>query len=362
VGSFNVGCGISNISIEPGDKTGFVILNTGSGPERISPECGVSMLLNEYDLYRPYLPPLFGEYNDYGSIESIKKSKTTEFMEHLFARDIETIINCLTDNTILYDAHGRIFDAYFKGDKTFDKFGATHGESFLPLGFSKAKGKRGEEVFSLKGFEIVITKHPEYELLFNYSIRNAKTGEVLIQPFVSQFPGQALDAFGRASGIYPGYDKKDYSRIVRLRDSHGMFFSEDVFRAMTEHLSTDWFYGDMPAKWAKLWKEFIELPKKFGGILDNKDRQYTQVGRFVDTNTSFPAEDTHLLGFYGSDLGYLQLVDLMNVMRVTNRLFTPSFCGSQDGNTKASLALSEATTQILTERKKREEEWMEEDD
>lgn len=373
MGSFNVGCGISNIAIEPGDKIGFVILDTGSGPDRIDPEVGMTTLLNEYDLYRPFLPPVFGVYDDYGSIEDIQPSKTTEFLEKYFEQDIGTVIECLTDIRTPYYDGGAIFRAYFKGSKKFTEFQASPAEGLLPLGFSKAKGKSNEEVYTLQSFEVVITgKEP----LPFWSVRNAKTGEVLVKPFQSQFMHQVLDAFGNATGIYPGYDTADYSRILRLRNSSGMFFSEQVFASMCDYLATDGgFYEESHKRRKKMWDDFLEEPKMFERLLSSvaegtklagmfgvkEQRQYSQIGRFVETNTSFPITDVWMLDNYGTGYEYLQLIELMDIMRVTNKLFTPSFCGSQEGDTKASLALHGITGAILDARLEQEKEWRGED-
>jgi hypothetical protein len=52
------------------------------------------------DWYEPAFLPIFGEYDDYGRIENVKKTKAVKFIEDFFGTDIETIIQEVDNSSV----------------------------------------------------------------------------------------------------------------------------------------------------------------------------------------------------------------------------------------------------------------------
>jgi len=89
MGSFSVYCSISNISITSGQKCVLLPLKKRK----------------DYETYLPYLPatlPIFGEYDDYGSIEQIEKDKNTELIEEHFGVSIDEFTSFIIDGGCTY--------------------------------------------------------------------------------------------------------------------------------------------------------------------------------------------------------------------------------------------------------------------
>ena len=100
MGSFNVACSISNISINCGTKVAFIPLLPNEMNERIGRkynkfnlkpgyvflEPSANCVSNDgaFQFYKPFSLPIYAEYNDYGGIENIEENITTKAIKEYF--------------------------------------------------------------------------------------------------------------------------------------------------------------------------------------------------------------------------------------------------------------------------------------
>jgi hypothetical protein len=73
MGSFNVACSVSHMSISPGMPIAYIPLE----PNRFVPkieENPIRFMIYPGDFYIPATLPIFGEYGDYGQIANIEES------------------------------------------------------------------------------------------------------------------------------------------------------------------------------------------------------------------------------------------------------------------------------------------------
>jgi hypothetical protein len=167
MGSFNVACSISNISISGGDKIYFLPLlsNTGSKqvltPFRYSP----------YSDFKPFSFPIKGVYNDYGRMEDIERNVNTNCIESFLGITIEQFIAIVTDNRVFYDDLSAIFDVFFKR-KELMEYEVSFEDCAKGLGFTHCgdiyispdkKYSFKEEEYGLKPIEKTI---PDYEGMY----------------------------------------------------------------------------------------------------------------------------------------------------------------------------------------------------
>ena len=89
MGSFNVACSVSNISIRAGDPVAFIPLEVAKYPYKIGD--GNHMLIYSNCFYAPATLPIFGEYDDYGGVENIIRDKNLEIIEKFFGKTIELV-------------------------------------------------------------------------------------------------------------------------------------------------------------------------------------------------------------------------------------------------------------------------------
>ena len=89
MGSFNVACSFSNISIDDGDPVVYFALEPYKYGNKIGD--GNNTLIYPHCIYVPVTMPIFGLYDDYGRIGYIEKTKAVEITESFFDMDIKNI-------------------------------------------------------------------------------------------------------------------------------------------------------------------------------------------------------------------------------------------------------------------------------
>jgi hypothetical protein len=79
MGSFNKIGFISSLPIMYGDETTLVFMMPNKYvTDKHSGVCNLT------DFYEPAFLPIFGKYNDYGTIEDVQMTKSVEFIEKFF--------------------------------------------------------------------------------------------------------------------------------------------------------------------------------------------------------------------------------------------------------------------------------------
>lgn len=114
MGSFNVACSVSNISIGAGDPVAYIPLEVARYPYHIGD--GNDMLIYTHCFYAPVTMPIFGTYDDYGGVENIEKNKNTEIVEEYFGIPIDEVIGIKRDE----DQVGTISSGMFIHRKIYD--------------------------------------------------------------------------------------------------------------------------------------------------------------------------------------------------------------------------------------------------
>lgn len=91
MGSYNVSCSFSRISIKSGDPVVYIPLEKYRYSEGF--DGSSNNLYYPWDFYSPVTLPIFGKYDDYGAIEDIERSKNVTIIENHFG-DIKNIVEC----------------------------------------------------------------------------------------------------------------------------------------------------------------------------------------------------------------------------------------------------------------------------
>lgn len=359
MGSFDVACGISNLAIHMENRVGFLFIQDSLAVKnlrarRIIPEGGGVHFDNEFSAYKPYLPPVFGTYNDYGHIIDVTPSPTTKFIEEMFNKPIEVVIKCVGSDRDIYSEHGEIYQNYFVGDKDFQKFGSDVKSGLVSLGFDHSTTDDGKEVFSYQGYEIVCDDANGSHFEGDQLIRSEKTGRVIVKGIHARDTTKLLSVFGHYTRIYPGFSPEDFDAIRKLNRMSGMYFLEEVYEALRESDVVEYFLKSRLAKMKEDWPNFIaylndpsmaEEHKYMSGI----DYQF-KVGMFLERDISFEREDFILLKTFTDADEFFQMREITNIMDALNRVVMPTYCGTQHGNDEASLVLANVSKSILDKR------------
>ena len=110
MGSFNVACAISNLSMGYGTKCVFIplIRHQYNGLKK-----SVSQLISNEGpchFFYPFCLPIVGYYDDYGGIKDIEKSKTTEAIEKYFGITIDEFMRIAT--SCRDDSYGGLYEVF----------------------------------------------------------------------------------------------------------------------------------------------------------------------------------------------------------------------------------------------------------
>jgi hypothetical protein len=355
MGHFSVACGISNLSIHEGDEIGFVILGDGRIPDpRMNVDGGKSFHLYSNDRFSPYLPPVFGTYSGYGELENIEKSNTTEVMEEIFGIPVEKVFSILTCSRSIYDTSSEIFKAFYKGSRRFGNYQAPMEEALVPLGFEKDVDASSEdvEVFNYETLSVKIRTEGYFK---KWTVCVKGTDLAIAPEFTSGGASDGLSLFHIITGLMPGYPKDVQEKVKHLKNLNGMFILKDVFVKMSEYLKEPGVSYEFGKPREQQWDEFIAVMD----AVEKEGRDFEtfypmiDIVRAIEHGTSLQKQYIPLLRKYGKSYAYLDIMVLLEVMTVVNRMFAPTFCGEQDGNNEASQRLNRVTDKILAERRVR---------
>lgn len=356
MGSFDVGCGLSNLTIHCGDRAGFLILDRSPRYNSDFPSPGKSLILDSG--YLPFLPPVFGTYDDYGRIRNITPSTTTQVLEKLFGRPIEVVMDCLMGMRDIYDSYGDIYQNYMLPEcRPAQQFGIPAEELLITVGFNKT----GDNSFAFEGYELVLDAKSS-----TWTISSKESGRELGKVHSTSDTDDLLNAFGHCTGVYPGFAPDDYERVRLLNRLGGMYFIEGVLTKMEEFTNTGHYMNSFENRGMERRKD--ELAEFFEYLKTQKDERFP-FSRYLPftedfrRDSSFPMEHWALLEAYESDAdALLSMTRIQRTAMSVNRLLAPTYCGEQMGNDRASLMLNLIEKQILDDRKAEYEEEIDDDD
>lgn len=366
MGSFNVGCGISNLSIDEGDKIGFLLL--GNAPDYSSKKHEFpptySMRIYNTDDYLPFLPPVFGEYDDYGRIANLTESVTTKVIEEIFRRPAEAVLNAAGHGGNLYALDD--IDSLYMPEHIFKvlrSYGTAEAEEFKTLGFTVGIPEAGytarydykEYAFQTRLEQAATSSFP-FER-YSWDVRDTKLNKLIIEKFNAHSQtgtAEILSAFAFETKILPGYAEEDWEAILLLNSLSGMFFLEDVYLNMDTFLWKDKYRRARFERFEGELTKFIdEIPE------DDTIGFYTfySGNDFVGRHTALDSgKYLPYLRAYAGTKEYHTISRVVAVAANVNRMLQPSYNGEQFGDNAAAQALNRVTNAVLKERRKSYEE------
>jgi len=346
MGSFNVSCGISNLSINEGDRIGFVMLMDAPASYRTD-HTGATMRLYADELYHPYLPPVFGTYGDYGRIEDVEESITTRLIEKTFNRPAEDVVNAIASGRDLYSDMGTIAPLYLENPKSsrLGEWQVTDVDALKSVGFIEKK----TDVYQYGNFVLA-------KLALNSWAVLTLSGDVIRDKFRVNYIHEAVSAFAEATDTFPGISSEDSYAVQTIPKLSGMFFLEEVFAELNEKVVESEERKWMAESWEKLVEtlELLESSPRAAGLLGIMGESFRLLEKIA-----FPSERAGELLAYKDSTEFSSISTLIIMLTATNHLLQPTFNGEQDGNDPASKTLAEVSLKILEDRRKK---WNDEDD
>jgi len=350
VGSFDVSCGLSNLSIESGDRAGLLLLNDVRGEYEYNDKLihGEATIVYHNAHYRPFFGAIYGKYDDYGSLEDIEENVTTKVLEGIFGIPILSIVNIVTaPHYGLYNDSSPLPEAFGLPERIFS-YGKTDGQSLIELGFTE------------------VVKDKEYEFEGHRLIGGDRKWKIVRADGAKKklsvnYTHEAVELFGDFTGAYPGYDKSLYEKLRTIRKLNGMFFHPSVFEAV-KAVPRGSFEQTFVDRFLEKWNEYMDTYRT--PIADDDFvAMMKQNNEFVSRNMSVPPEfRSHFAAYIDSD----EIIDLYYLdiaFSTTNRMYAPTLYAGQAVEDEGHRALIAASLALLDERKAKYDEWdIEEDD
>lgn len=159
MGSYNVACSISKISIGYGTNIVYIPLEVNRFSYEIGD--GNNSLIHPWCFYSPVTLPIFGQYDDYGGIENIIRDENVEYIENFFKCKIEKISDVERQPSPIKSGmfiHREIYDAMI--NFKFDQWGKKKKEEFNF--FTTAENVFDKFVYELKKIQKDIEETNKY--------------------------------------------------------------------------------------------------------------------------------------------------------------------------------------------------------
>lgn len=341
MGSFDISCAISKLSVGYGDKVGLlpIVKDPYAYDSHLSytgtKEPGTSVILHTG--YKAFCPPIYGTYDDYGYLTNIKPSPVTKYLENITGKTIEEVAKCISNRRGVYDDYSEIF-------KTFapEGFEPKSENDLTSCGF--VQDPENVKVFLFQGYALDTEKRTITTP--NGNVKNISRGTV--------HGTSLLQSFGDITGVWPGFEEKDWEAITLLYGLGGQHFLPKIVNSIVEHLDTsdDYFYTSgkdrLKTAWDKTGETFAN--RKPEDIILGFHVPMTEIMRdFWASPYAHEFED------YFNQVGYeptLELYKLNAVYDATLTLVYPGVYGQQGGNDEAMLALNKASQKIIKKRLK----------
>lgn len=361
MGSFNVACGISNISINEGSPVGFLLMSKtqpGQIVRGADHSKGYAFQVHPHAQYTPFLPMVFGTYDDYGNVADVEETRTSKIIEAIFKRPIETVIRCITENE-LYGSQNEFLKQYGIENHKLDSFGPI-GKGLESVGFIENINDANEKTYTYKNYTVVFHASGLYSIIHpNKTVAAVSKNkfEDTVIPVNSAL--DVLRYFHEVTNLLPGFKEEHWSEVKLLSSLYGMYVHRDIWNGMSEYIDTE----------AQAWgTEIAERNKKERQMFFSKvckTEVFSKVlGKTVVTNgfkllyimpacrqmmstISLPLGFYPLLGAYSGSNEMDQVEKLYETLRSVNRIFQPSFVGTQDGEPKATRLLHKLANKAI---------------
>lgn len=224
MGCFNVVCSVSNLSLNYGTKVAFLPLlpNAYGKVHQIKPS---SSLIYPNCYFNPFSLPIFGEYNDYGSLENIEEDDNTKAIEAFFGISIEQFIGIVTCGRDITDYYGELFKAYATHQNLMSDYAVKVDDAFLTtLGFVHAGKKR----YTYEDYPLYVDASDG-----NYQMYDT-SGRLIGQSSGYGAKSSLMKDFEKKTGYLLLVPKEKQEKVKLIRTLSGMFVHATVYKELAD--------------------------------------------------------------------------------------------------------------------------------
>lgn len=347
MGCFNVACGISGGTIREGERTGMVLIE----PRQYNHVDKQFRMFS--DLFVPVAPPIYGEYDDYGSLINIEHSPVVDYVETEFGMPVELLLQCLTVEEPFSLLNDEIPEFFYPKDSILvrEPFASVSDKNLEELGFVKKE----------KVLNSVTWEYEDWEIVQTFDFYSVTTVKERSFPFLkdvcfyvsSQNLNDFVREFHKVTNRWVGTTIPMSDTFNKVKDLSWMPFIPEVFDRVVE--CSD-FMNIRENAFDRLLKELSDAFDSFS--MDDGDFR-------LPLEYSLCMPDIHDVLNISSN-GYRYIVDhpdswrpifqMADVMKSVNKIYMPYVLGKQSGDYMAEKAVGEILLERANDRIKELEE------
>lgn len=332
MGSYNYSCGLSHASIGEGDRVGVILIepNEYSYQDR-------GCRIGATDTYYPTAPPIFGKYNDYGSIRDIEQSPAVNYIESKYEVPVEAILAAMQTPDPYWQEVSDWFcpDGVPLADK---QYRVVDSDSLLELGFTKS----GDN-FLRDGWVLSIDAQNDRQYRLILSDDDIVKSKTFFASTAPEFFREYHKITHTWIGVPPHLGKA-FTRLMRVS---AMYYLPEVYEAI---LATDIFQKVHSRHYDQ------DVENLRAGIQEEGNRFLfmPDFAREVLPAVGSPEQYRHIANHPET---WRPIFLMHDFMRSTNNTYMPPALGEQGGNPWVEQAVSQAILDRAKAQIKEIEEW-----
>lgn len=380
MGCFNVACSVSKLSIGNQRRVALIPLQPADvwngKAHTIKPN---SSYLHPNEFFNPLTFPIFGKYDDYGSMEEIEENSNTKAIEKHFGMTIEDFVGLVTCNRpSVNDYYSKHHEVFAENKDILRNHQIEFDEKFMRrMGLLAVETTEPVEPkpYALAGQPYQVFYVPtSREDVMGYEIRN-EDGKVLKSNSGHGVKKYFLDDFFDLTGIHLNVSRANREKAALFGQLSGMFVDAEIYEELAGDGKTNIlnaYYDDLHTeiqKFAVTKQRIKELeekaPPKTQENADNHVEAYllemkNPFSYFNQDRNQFlrAFKDFKLFAeIYEEPITAGQLKEMAskyntfhNSMYFTNSLYLPAMNGTQGGDDEASKQLLEKSLEIVNRR------------
>lgn len=238
MGSFNISCAVSHLTISPGDKCVFIPLRPIKYRADRDRQGGFIVTNNgACAVYRPATMPIYGTYDDYGNLRDIEENVTTEALKEYNWPHVE-MMEVINSGADLYSS-----DISYWMDEKIAKLVSSYKDVNLEkdltsIGFNKSNDN---DTYMYPGHDAKVkiinnqrkeNSFPTFQIILNYP-------EPMAESRIYTF-SDILKEYHKKTGYLIGFGANE-KKVKRLRKLSGYFVRRDIYEFMAaKYLGRDY--------------------------------------------------------------------------------------------------------------------------
>lgn len=380
MGCFNVACSISKLSIGYGRRVALIPLEPANvwnrSPHVIKPS---SSLLYPNEYFNPLTFPIFGKYDDYGSIEEIEENINTMAIEKHFGMTIEDFVGLVTCNRPnVNDYFSKHFEVFAVNKEIIRSHQIDFDEQFMRrMGLEAVETAEPVEPkpYAFRGQPYQVFYVPtSREGVMGYEIRD-EDGKVVKSGSGHGMRKSFLNHFYDLTGIHLNVAKENREKAALFGQLSAMFVDAEIYEELAGDGSTNklnLYYDQLQTEiqnFAITKQKIKELEEKSPPKTQENADNHIEAYRLEMKNpfNYFNRDRNKFLNafkdfslftqIYEAPITAGKLKDMASKyntfqysMFFTNSLFFPAMNGMQGGDDEASKKLLEKSLEIVNRR------------